>query len=50
LCFGFRVQITRTTPRRRTILQCSQILFTLLRTFMVDSPCRRIRLHRSLAT
>jgi hypothetical protein len=32
------VQITRTTPRRRTILQFSQIRFTLLRTFMLDSP------------
>ena len=33
LCFGF-VQITRTTPLRRMILQFSQIRFTLLRTFM----------------
>ena len=37
--------MTRTTPRRRTILQCSQILFTLDRTFMVPSvsvvPCAK---------
>jgi hypothetical protein len=33
LCFTF-VQITRTTPLRRTILQFSQILLTLALTFM----------------
>jgi hypothetical protein len=37
LCFGLRLQITLTTPRRRTILQCSQIRFTLERTFMTKS-------------
>jgi len=31
------VQITRTIPLRRTILQFSQILLTLLRTFMTFS-------------
>jgi hypothetical protein len=31
------VQITRTIPLRRTILQFSQILLTLLRTFMAFS-------------
>jgi hypothetical protein len=36
LCFGSRLQITLTTPRRRTILQCSQIRFTLERTFMTN--------------
>jgi len=33
LCFVF-VQITRTIPLRRTILQFSQIRLTLARTFM----------------
>jgi hypothetical protein len=33
LCFWFE-QITRTTPRRRTILHLSQIRFTDARTFM----------------
>ena len=46
LCFWF-VQITRTTPRRRTILHLSQIRFTDARTFMTSSrqlgrsPCTR---------
>src|SRR5579863_5704137 len=43
LCFVF-VQITRTIPFRRTILQFSQIRRTLLRTFMVHFPLKR-RLH-----
>jgi hypothetical protein len=30
---GLRLQITRTTPRRRMTLQCSQIGLTLERTF-----------------
>src|SRR5580765_6773378 len=34
LCLGLRLQITRITPLRRTILQCSQIFFTDERTFM----------------
>lgn len=34
LCFTF-VQMTRTTPLRRTILQFSQILRTLARTFIL---------------
>src|SRR5438034_3217087 len=34
LCRGLRLQITRITPLRRTILQCSQIFFTDERTFM----------------
>ena len=37
LCLGLRLQITRTTPRRRTILQCSQIGLTLLRTFIFST-------------
>jgi hypothetical protein len=40
LCFTL-MQITRTVPLRRTILQFSQILLTLLRTFIVVSPLRR---------
>jgi hypothetical protein len=32
------LQITRTTPLRRTILQFSQILLTLALTFMTASP------------
>jgi len=31
-----------TFPRRRTTLQFSQILFTLVRTFIVLSSCNRI--------
>jgi len=41
LCFVF-VQITRTTPLRRTILQFSQIRLTLLRTFMTRSLSRSL--------
>jgi hypothetical protein len=34
---GFFLQMMRITPRRRTTLQCSQIGFTLARTFMFAS-------------
>ena len=37
LCLGLRLQITRTTPFRRTILQFSQIGLTLLRTFIFST-------------
>ena len=43
LCFGLRLQITRTTPRRLMILQCSQIRFTLERTFMTQSVLLIVR-------
>src|SRR5215218_10510008 len=33
LCLGLRLQMMRVTPLRLTTLQCSQIGFTLLRTF-----------------
>src|SRR5690349_14741061 len=33
LCLGFRLQMMRVTPLRFTTLQCSQIGFTLVRTF-----------------
>src|SRR5687767_903871 len=33
LCLGLRLQMMRVTPCRFTTLQCSQIGFTLLRTF-----------------
>jgi hypothetical protein len=33
LCLGLRLQMTRVTPLRLTTLQCSQIGFTLVRTF-----------------
>src|SRR3972149_4217342 len=33
LCLGLRLQMTNVTPRRRTTLQCSQMGFTLERTF-----------------
>src|SRR5829696_9246951 len=36
LCFWF-VQITRTTPRRRTILHLSQIFLTDALTFMIST-------------
>jgi hypothetical protein len=36
------LQITRTTPLRRTILQFSQILLTLARTFIVSSLSEKI--------
>src|SRR6476646_565603 len=35
LCFGFRLQMMRTTPWRLITLQCSQIGLTLLRTFTI---------------
>jgi len=35
---GLRLQITRTTPRRRITLQCSQIGRTLERTFHLVVP------------
>jgi hypothetical protein len=38
---GLRLQIIRMTPRRLTTLQCSQIGFTLLRTFTKDSESDR---------
>jgi hypothetical protein len=41
LCLVF-VQITRTIPLRRTILQFSQILLTLLLTFMAFSLANRV--------
>ena len=34
LCLGLRLQMIRTTPRRRTTLQCSHIGLTLLPTFI----------------
>jgi len=34
LCVGFALQITRTTPRRRMILQYEHIFFTDERTFI----------------
>jgi len=34
---GFFLQMMRITPLRRTTLQCSQIGFTLARTFIVAS-------------
>jgi hypothetical protein len=37
---GFRLQMTRTTPRRRITLQCSQMGLTLARTFMEYTPDR----------
>jgi hypothetical protein len=37
---GVRVQMTRTTPRRRITLQCSQIGLTLERTFNGPSAHR----------
>jgi hypothetical protein len=35
---GFRLQMTRTTPRRLITLQCSQIGLTLVLTFKRRSP------------
>jgi hypothetical protein len=32
------LQITRITPSRRTTLQCSQIFFTEVRTFIAKPP------------
>jgi len=43
LCFGFREQMMRTTPFRRTTLQCSQIGLTLLRTFTSLAPIRLLQ-------
>ena len=39
---GFLLQITRTTPRRRITLQCSQMGFTLVLTFMGITPVRKL--------
>ena len=36
LCLGLRLQMTRVTPLRLTTLQCSQIGFTLVRTFTTN--------------
>jgi hypothetical protein len=33
--------MTRSTPRRRTTLQCSQIGLTLVRTFNVTAPGKK---------
>jgi hypothetical protein len=38
LCFGLRLQMIRTIPCRLTTLQCSQIGFTLERTFTETLP------------
>src|SRR3954468_23177540 len=43
LCFGLRLQMMRVTPCRLMTLQCSQIGFTLLRTF---TCCSRLNGHR----
>ena len=37
LCLGLVLQMTRSTPRRRTILQLRQSLLMLLRTFIFFS-------------
>ncbi len=44
------MQITRITPLRRTTLQCSQIFFTELRTFIVllQAPAVPARCHDAL--
>lgn len=42
LCRGFLLQMIRTTPRRRTTLQCSQIGFTLVLTFIQRHPVRSL--------
>jgi len=49
LCRGFE-QITRTLPSRRTILQYSQIRFTLDRTFMAVAAFVSVRVSRFAST
>ena len=42
LCLGLRLQMMRVTPLRLTTLQCSQIGFTLLRTFTKTPSCKTL--------
>src|SRR5438309_10396818 len=46
-CLGFRLQMTRITPRRLITLQCSQIGLTLERTFNRWSPGKNCGLVRN---